>query len=104
MKRRKFNKINFINFLIYLSVFINNFESTPSPARSCRDHYLNGFFKSKVLPLSETLIKNSQIFRIECIFPDYKLQSNPIITTSIHNGLEQWQSLNLTEKRTIEYQ
>lgn len=104
MKRRKLNKRCFIYFLVYLNFFFANFNAMPSPARSCRNHYLSGFSKSTVLPLKETSIEDSQVFLIECKFPIYNWHSDVEIVTSIHNGLEQWQLLNFTEKRTVGYQ
>lgn len=104
MKRRKCFEYCFLLFIIPTIYFIKFGTALPSPARSCRDHYLSGHSKSTVLPLRETLISNSPIFRIECKFPEYSWQPDLSIVTLIHNGLEQWLMLNLTEKKTIGYQ
>ncbi|KAI6203741.1 hypothetical protein M3Y94_00591400 [Aphelenchoides besseyi] len=73
-------------------------DSVPEPRKQCRDHYLAGEFRSKVLPLSN----GGEVFKIECEFSGTMYPPMPVGTV-IRNALQIPFDLK-DEKKTVAYQ
>ncbi|KAI6179641.1 hypothetical protein M3Y98_00632300 [Aphelenchoides besseyi] len=86
-------------FLILLTAMRQTVaDSVPEPRKQCRDHYLAGEFRSKVLPLSN----GGEVFKIECEFSETMYPPMPVGTV-IRNALQIPFDLK-DEKKTVAYQ